>query len=114
MNNLVTVARFQIHTGKLAEFKKVAEECNSITKEKDKDTLQYDWYFDEAQTECVVRETYPDSNALLTHLANIGDLFGKLASLGTFSGEIYGQPSQELLQATTGLNIKVYSFFQGL
>jgi len=72
------------------------------------------WYFDESQKECVLRETYPDSNALLTHLGNIGELFGKLVALGDFSAEVYGQPSEELLQATTGLNIKVYTFFQGI
>ena len=114
MNNLQITARYQIHSGKLAEFKKIAEDCNSIVKAKDKDTLQYDWYFDESQNECVLRETYPDSNALLTHLGNIGELFGKLVALGDFSAEVYGQPSKELLQATTGLNIKVYTFFQGI
>jgi quinol monooxygenase YgiN len=114
MNNLQITARYQIHLGKLAEFKKIAEECHSIVKAKDKDTLQYDWYFDESQTECVLRETYPDSNALLAHLGNIGEMFGKLVALGDFSAEVYGQPSEELLQATSGLNIKVYTFFQGI
>lgn len=114
MNNLQITARYQIHSGKLAEFKKIAEECHSIVKVKDKDTLQYDWYFDESQTECVLRETYPDSDALLAHLGNIGKLGGKLVALGNFSAEIYGQPSEELLQAISGLNIKVYTFFQGI
>ena len=114
MNNLQITARFQIHSGKLAEFKKTAEECHSVVKAKDKDTLQFNWYFDESQTECVLRETYPDSNALLAHLGNIGGLFGELVALGQFSAEVYGQPSEELLQATKGLDIKVYSFFQGL
>ena len=114
MNNLQITARFQIHNGKLAEFKKLAEECHSIVKAKDKDTLQYDWYFDETQTECVLRETYPDSNALLTHLGNIGERFGKLLALGDFSAEVYGQPSDELLKAISGLKIKVYDYYQGL
>ena len=88
MNNLQITARYQIHNGKLEEFKKIVLKCHSIVKEKDKDTLQYDWYFDESQTECVLRETYPDSKALLTHLANIGELFGKLTALGQFSAEV--------------------------
>ena len=92
----------------------MAEKCLSIVKAKDKDTLQYDWYFDGSQTECVVREKYPDSKALLVHLGNIGELFGKLVALGEFSAEVYGEPSEELLQATKGLNIKVYTFYQGI
>lgn len=114
MNNLQITVRYQIHDGQLAEFKKLAQECLSIVKAKDKDTLQYDWYFDETQSECVLREAYPDSNALLAHLVNIGELFGKLAALGDFSAEVYGQPSDELLSATKGLNIKGYVFYQGL
>jgi hypothetical protein len=39
MNNLQVTARFTIHDGKLEEFKNLAEECLSIVKEKDKDTL---------------------------------------------------------------------------
>ena len=114
MENLQITARYQIYNGNLAAFKKIAEECLSIVKAKDKDTLQYDWYIDESQTECVLRETYPDSDALLSHLGNIGDLFGKLVALGDFSAEIYGQPSEELLKVTSGLNIKIYNFYQGI
>jgi len=114
MNNLQVTARFTIQNGKFDEFRNTAKECLSIVKERDKDTLQYNWYFSEDQRECHLRETYPDSNALLAHLGNIGDLFGKLLALGDFYAEIYGEPSQELLKATAGLHLKVYSFFQGL
>ena len=114
MNTLKIIARWKIHDGKLEEFKSMAEECLSIVKEKDQHTLQYDWYFNQDQTECVLREEYTDSDALLAHLGNIGDLFGKLLAIADFSGEIYGEPSDELLQATAGLNPKVYSFYRGL
>lgn len=113
MNNLQVTARFKVHDGKMAEFKMIAEECISIVKAKDKNTLQYDWYLDDAQTEIVLMEAYPDSNGLLAHLGNIGELFGKLLALADFSAELYGTPSEELLKATSGLKIKVYSFYQG-
>lgn len=113
MNSLQILARFKIHDGKLKEFKRLADECLSVVREKDQDTLQYDWFFSEDQKECVLLEKYPDSNALLVHLGNIGDLFGEILKTGDFYGEIYGQPSQELLNATAGLNIKIYSFYQG-
>jgi len=114
MKNLQVTARYKIYSGKAEEFKKLAEECLSIVLKKDKETLQYDWFFNEEQTECVLRETYTDSNALLVHIRGIGDLFGKLIALGEFSAEIYGEPSEELLNAVKGLDIKVYSFYQGL
>ena len=113
MNNLQITARWRIHDGKLDEYKKLAEQCLAITKEKDKETLQFDWYFNQDQTECVVREKYPDSNALLVHISNLGELLGNLFQVGDLDVEIYGNPSQELLNATTGINKKVYSFYQG-
>ena len=113
MANLQVTARHRIHDGKLDEFKKATEQCLSVVKEKDKDTLQFDCYFNQDQTECVFRETYPDSNALLVHIKNISEPFGKQLQLADFDAEIYGSPSQELLNAIAGFKIKVYSYFQG-
>jgi len=114
MTKLHIIARYQIHPGQLEEFKKVAKECLAVVKAKDTDTLQYDSYFNEDQTECVAMEAYPDSKAVLVHLGNLGDLIGKLMAISDFSAEIYGNPSEDLRQATAGLNIKFYNYFQGL
>src|SRR5688500_16819389 len=114
MHRLQVTAYWRIHEGQLDEFKKRAEEGHSIVKAKDKDTLVFDWYFNEDLTECVIIETYTDSNALLAHLGNLGDMLGKLLEVADFEAEVYGSPSEELLKATAGLKIKVYSFYQGL
>jgi len=114
MNQLQLTARLKIHDGKLDEFKQLAEQFLVSVKEKDQDTLQYDWFFSKDQTECVVRERYTDSNAIFSHLANLGDLFGKILQVSDFSVEVFGEPSQELINATTDLKPKIYSFYQGL
>jgi quinol monooxygenase YgiN len=114
MSTLQFSARYKIYPGNLDEFKMLAGECLSIVKEKDKDTLQYDWYFNQDQTEWVLREIFPDSDAFLTHIKNIGDLAGKIMLLGEMMAEIYGEPSEELLKALKGLDLKVYSFYRGL
>jgi quinol monooxygenase YgiN len=114
MDKLQIAARFQVHYGQLAPFKQVAGECLSVVKTKELDSIQYEWFFNPAQTECVVRETYRDSNALLDHLGNLGDLFAKLLAISDFSVEVYGQPSEELLTATSGLDMKLYRFYQGV
>jgi hypothetical protein len=62
----------------------------------------------EDESACVVLEAYEDSNAVLRHVAGLGDLFGQLLEVGggcTF--EVYGQPSAELVEATAGLQISV-------
>jgi hypothetical protein len=75
--------------------------------------LQYDWFFNEDQTECVVRERYRDSEAVLQHIANLGETMGALLETCDLSIEVFGDPSPELVEATKALPTQVYSFFQG-
>jgi len=112
MDKLQILARFRIQDGKLASFKQIAATCLSMVKEKEPDSLQYEWYFNPDETECVVVEAYRDSNALLAHLGNLGDLFGQLLAVSDLSAEVYGKPSEELLQATNQLDVKLYSLHQ--
>jgi quinol monooxygenase YgiN len=72
MSEIQVTARLRIHDGKLEEFKDVAEKCMESVRTKDTGTLQYDWFFNADHTECVVRETYRDSEAVLEHMANLG------------------------------------------
>lgn len=114
MNNLQTNALFKIHAGKLNEFKALAAQAMDTVKAKDKNTLQYDWFFNDDQTECIVKERYTDSNAVFEHLANMGELFEKILKISDLSLEVYGNPSEELKKAIAAMNGKLYSFYQGL
>jgi quinol monooxygenase YgiN len=84
MKNIQITARFKINDGKLEEFKRLADNCIAVTKEKDQNTLQYDWFFSEDETECIVREIYSDSNAVLSHMGNLGDLLEKIIEVSDF------------------------------
>ena len=114
MNAIQVTARGTIHEGKLDEFKALAAQCMQIVRERDSGTLRYDWFLNEAQTECVVREDYKNSDVLLEHIANLGATLGAILAVGDWSFEILGAPSPELLQASAGLRIKVYSPFQSM
>lgn len=114
MNELQITARLRIHDGKLNQFKTHAKACMESTRAKDEGTLQYDWFINEDGTECVVRERYVDSDALLDRLGNLGGRLGELLSVSDMSTEVCGTPSQELLKATEGIPKTVYSYFQGL
>ena len=72
MSELQVTVRLTIHDGKLSEFKEVAAQLMQSVRENDSGTLQYDWFFNADQTECVVRERYRDSEAVLEHVANLG------------------------------------------
>ncbi len=114
MSEIQLTARGAIHEGKFEEFKVLAAECARLVRERDSGTLQYDWFLNEAQTECVVRETYRDSEAVLEHIANLGATLGTILAVCDWTFEVFGSPSPELVAAAAGLSLKVYSPFQSM
>ena len=91
------IARFKVHEGKLDEFKRLSAQAMEIVRTKDTGTLQYDTYFNDDRSECVVIERYRDSEAAIEHAANLGHLFGAiLATVSVVHGELLGEPSAEL------------------
>lgn len=88
-------ARFTIHPGKLEEFKRLAARCMETVRAKDSGTLQYDWFFSDDHSECLVHEKYRDSEALLEHIANLGETMNAIFATGSVSGELCGTPSPE-------------------
>ncbi len=97
----------------IAEFKRVAADALKITAD-DPGVLQYDWFFNADETRCVVREIYASSEAVLGHLGMVGDILGPVVELGGgLEIEIYGSPSEQLLQAIEAFSPACYSYFQG-
>ena len=78
MNAIQVTGRAAIHEGKLEEFKSLAAQCVQSVRERDSGTLQHDWFLDDSQTECVVRETYKNSEAVLEHIAHLGPAVGAI------------------------------------
>ena len=114
MKQLQVTATFpRIPRDNLSEFKRLAGEALKITAE-EPGVLQYDWFFNEDESKCVVREIYADSDAVLTHLGFVGDLLGKIIEVGGgIEIEVFGDPSDTLIKATETLQPTIYSYFQG-
>ena len=75
VSELQGIGRFKFHEGgKLEEFKRLSAQAMEIVQAKDTGTLQYEIYFSDDQSECIVLERYRDSEALLEHAANLGEL----------------------------------------
>jgi quinol monooxygenase YgiN len=97
VSELMGIARFKVHEGKLEEFKRLSAEAMEIVRTKDTGTLQYDTYFNDDQTECVVVERYRDSEAAIEHAVNLAELSeAVLAIVTVVHGEVLGEPSAEL------------------
>jgi quinol monooxygenase YgiN len=115
MSEIQVIARLKIHDGKLEEFKRVAEKCMQSVRTKDSGTLQYDWFFSDDHSECVVHERYRDSEAALEHNANLGETLRELFETCSGSGEIFGTPSPELVEeGLKRIGAKIYSPYQSI
>ena len=111
MEQIKANALFKIKKGKLEEFKQLIPVFIATVKEKDPGTLTYDWYLNEGRMECTVLETYTDSEAVLAHARNVGELLQSVMQITDLSAEIYGNPSEELKDALEGLAPKIYPFY---
>ena len=101
MNTIQVNARFgHVPSSQLDEFKQVAAQALA-TAQSQPGVLRYDWYFDDTQTVCVVQETYQDSEALLAHIATMGEALNTLSELGGGCEiEMFGDPSPKLVDVT--------------
>jgi quinol monooxygenase YgiN len=111
MSELLCIARLKIDQGKLDDFKQLAVRCVELVRTKDTGTLQYEWYFNSDNTECIVFERYRDSQALLDHVRNLGDTMGAILRTCSGSGEVCGTPSLALIEQLRGSSIQVYTPF---
>jgi len=114
MDEIQGIARLKIHDGKLEEFKQIASQCMQVVRAKDTGTLQYELYFNEDQTECLVLEKYRDIQSLLEHHNNIGGLMDALLETCTESGEVCATATPELLKALDGAPVRLFRPYQAL
>ena len=94
MTELMGIARFRFHDGKVEEFKRLSEECMEIVRTQDTGTLQYDTHFNDDETECLVIERFSD--ALIQHGENLAHLMDAIIATGSVSGELLGTLSADL------------------
>jgi quinol monooxygenase YgiN len=102
VSELQGIVRFKFHEGKVEEFKRLSAQCMEIVRAQDTGTLQYDTYFNEDETECIVLERFRDSEALIEHGTHLGHLMEAILATGSVSGELLGEPSAEIRAQLAG------------
>jgi quinol monooxygenase YgiN len=106
VSELIGIARFRFNEGKLEEYKRLSAQAMEIVKAKEPGTLQYDTYFNDDQTECVIIERYRDSEAAMEHAANLADISAAvLETVSVVHGELLGAPSDELRARLAGSEV---------
>jgi quinol monooxygenase YgiN len=114
-------ARLKIREGELEGFKHQAAEMMKATRDLDTKTVRYDWFLSEDRTECEVRETYADADALIEHSQHIAEARNKLFRDFAFDHTValYAEPSPALAEALKAMppgavTLKHFSLFQAL
>ena len=114
MSEIQGIGRFTFHEGKAEEFKRLAAQSMDIVRAKDTGTLQYEIYFNDDQSECVVLERYRDSEAVIEHAAHVGHLTEAIFATGSGSSDLLGEPSDELAAMIAGSGVRLFRPFLSL
>ena len=114
MSELQGIARWQIHADELEEFKRLSARCLEIVRTEDTGTLQYETYFNDDESECIVLERFRDSDALILHGQNMAPLMESIMATGTVSGELLGDLSEELRAQMSDSPVGLFTLYQAL
>jgi quinol monooxygenase YgiN len=111
-------AHLKVRPGQLHGFKAQAAEIMRLTREKDRQTIRYDWFINHDGTECEVHEAYLSEQGLIEHNTHVMDSRAILFERYAYDHRMtaFGQVSQELraLGSKHAGGIAVYSFLKGL
>ncbi len=118
MANFEVRARLKVREGKLEEFKRQAAEVMRQAREKDTQTLAYDWFLSSDGTQCEVREAYPDADALIEHAFHVKEARDAMFAESAYDHRMtfYGEPSPRLLELMDriGVEFTLYAPLQSL
>jgi quinol monooxygenase YgiN len=96
VGELMGIARFKFHEGKVGEFKRLSAKAMEIVKAQDTGTLQYDTYLNVDETEAIVIERYRDSAAAIEHGKHMAEITEEVLKTASVYGELLGEVSDEI------------------
>ena len=109
-------AEFTISEGKIKQYRKLVKEMSKVVKVNEPDTINYQFYFDESGTRCIVHETYTNSEAVFSHINGVASktILPRIHDISRITRfEVFGTPSKKLQKAMEGLNPQIYILFTG-
>ena len=114
MGELLGIARFRFHPGRVEEYKRLSAQAMDIVRAKESGTLEYSIYFNEDKSEAVVIERFASSEALLEHGANMSEISPAVLATGVVEGELLGEPNAELRAKLTGPEPELFTPYLSL
>jgi quinol monooxygenase YgiN len=118
MSQFEVRARLKVRDGQVEGFKRQAAEVMRQAREKDTGTIAYDWFLSKDGTECEVRETYVDADALVEHAFNVREARDVLFADYAYDHKMtfYGDPSPRLVELVdkVGVDVTYFTLLQAL
>lgn len=93
---IIGIARFKFHPGKVEEFKRLSKQAMDIVRAEDTGTIEYATYFNADESEAIVIERYKDSQSLIEHGGHMAPLMEAILATADIYGEVLGDASPEL------------------
>ena len=104
-NNIHIRAEVTIEEGKKEEYMKLIKDIIRTVEANEPGTINYQFYLDKSETECIIWETYTNSEALLAHINGVASqtILPKIHGVSKIIRlEVYGNPSDELQKVLPG------------
>lgn len=118
MSHLELHAQLKIRPGQLQTFTTQAAETVRLARERDTQTLRFDWFINQDGTQCEVHETYESDAAFFEHTQHIAKARAKLFgdSVDGHHVTAYGDVPQRLIDMANvhASGLERYTFLQGL
>lgn len=104
MSKISYIIELTIAAGKVDEFKAMAKGFIGGVQANEPNTLGYQWYLCEDGSRAILQETFSSSEALLTHLGNVGPSLPPLFAIAPITRfEVIGSASDDAREALAGL-----------
>ena len=113
-NEIQYTVEWTIKPGGLDAFKELAIKAIKLVQDNEPEMKGYQWYFNDDESKCYTAEWQSNSESVLAHLQNVGDVLPKLLAYSDITRfEVFGNPNPQVLEAVKGLGAKVFGYFNG-
>ena len=113
-NSIRFVIEFITAEGELDTVKKVLTTAIETVNANDPGALSYEFFFNHDESRLYAVEWYKDSDAALAHLGIVGKILPKLLEVARVNRfQIFGNPSEGLVQALDPLGIQIITHWDG-
>jgi quinol monooxygenase YgiN len=103
-----------IADGKIDEFKRIMRSIIHAVQKNEPDMQAYQVYLNSEENKCYIVEWFKNSEAVLTHLANVGPMAQELFAIAPITRlEVFGNLTKEAEDALKSIGAAFFKYFAG-